>query len=167
MEKFGSVFFQGYGQTESGPEIAFLKERDHEVLGDPEGEKRLLYYGYTEQGVHVRIVDQQGNDMPPGEVGEIIVKSRHLMREYWKKPEETEETIVNGWLHTGDIAKQDEEGFLYIGAEHGYLGTTLVVLCRQEGATGNLIILYIPVLRGNTSDRGVHVITADDHLEAA
>jgi len=62
METFGSVFFQGYGQTESGPEIAYLKEKDHEVLGDPENEKRLLSCGYPVVGVHVRIVDEDGKD---------------------------------------------------------------------------------------------------------
>ncbi len=114
MKAFGSVFFQGYGQTESGPEIAYLKEKDHEVLGDPEKEKRLLSCGYPVVGVHVRIVDGERNDVPPGEVGEIIVKSRHIMHEYWKKPEETQKTIVNGWLHTGDLGYYDEDGYIYI-----------------------------------------------------
>jgi acyl-CoA synthetase (AMP-forming)/AMP-acid ligase II len=114
MKKFGSVFFQGYGQTESGPEIAFLKEKDHEVLGDPEKEERLLSCGYPALGVHVRIVDGERNDVPPGEVGEIIVKSRHIMREYWKRPEESKKTIVNGWLHTGDLGRYDKDGYIYI-----------------------------------------------------
>ena len=57
MKAFGSVFFQGYGQTESGPDIAFLKEKDHEVLGDPVKEERLLSCGHPALGVHVRIVE--------------------------------------------------------------------------------------------------------------
>ena len=115
METFGSVFFQGYGQTESGPVISLLKEKDHQVLDKPPQEqKRLLSVGHPAIGVHVRIVDQDGNDVSPGDVGEIIVKSRHIMNEYWNKPEETRETIVDGWLHTGDMGSYDEDGYIYI-----------------------------------------------------
>ena len=114
MEMFGPVFFQGYGQTESGPEIAYLKEKDHEVLGDPDKEKILLSCVYPALGVHVRIVDGERKDVPPGQVGEIIVKSRHIMREYWKKPDESQETIVDGWLHTGDLGRYDADGYIYI-----------------------------------------------------
>ena len=115
MEIFGSVFFQGYGQTESGPEISYLKERDHEVLDkSPELRERLLSTGFPALGVHVRIVDQDDKDVAPGEVGEIIVKSRHIMKEYWKKPKETAETIVKGWLHTGDMGRYDDDGYIFI-----------------------------------------------------
>jgi len=115
MDIFGSVFFQGYGQTESGPEISYLKERDHEVLDKSlELKERLLSTGFPAVGVQVRIVDQENEDVAPGEVGEIIVKSRHIMKEYWNKPQETAETIVNGWLHTGDMGRYDEDGYIYI-----------------------------------------------------
>jgi acyl-CoA synthetase (AMP-forming)/AMP-acid ligase II len=115
MEILGSVFFQGYGQTESGPEISFLKERDHEVLDkSSEEQERLLSTGFPALGVQVRIVDGDGMDVAPGEVGEIIVKSRHIMKEYWNKPEETAETIVDGWLHTGDMGRYDDDGYIYI-----------------------------------------------------
>jgi len=90
MKAFGPGFFQGYGQTESGPVIAFLKERDHQVLDKPpEVQERLLSIGHPAIGVHVRIVDENGKDVLPGEMGEIVAKSRHIMKEYWRKPEET------------------------------------------------------------------------------
>ena len=115
MEAFGPVFFQAYGQTESGPEIAFLKEKDHDVLGkSPREQQRLSSCGRPALGVHVRIVNESGTDVSVGEVGEVIVQSRHIMNEYWKKPKETQETIVDGWLHTGDMGWCDEDGYIYL-----------------------------------------------------
>ena len=115
MKAFGPGFFQGYGQTESGPVIAFLKERDHQVLDKPaEVQERLLSIGHPAIGVHVRIVDENGKDVLPGEMGEIVAKSRHIMKEYWRKPEETREAIKDGWLHTRDMGRYDKDGFIYI-----------------------------------------------------
>jgi acyl-CoA synthetase (AMP-forming)/AMP-acid ligase II len=59
-------------------------------------------------------VDASGNDLPAGEAGEILVRGPHNMKEYWNQPEATAATMVDGWLHTGDIAVQDEEGFVTI-----------------------------------------------------
>ncbi|MCJ7655602.1 MAG: long-chain fatty acid--CoA ligase [Dehalococcoidia bacterium] len=115
MEVFGPVFFQGYGQTESGPGITYLKEKEHDVLGkSPREERRLLSCGRPGFVVHVRIVDENGADVSVGDIGEIIVMSRHIMNEYWKKPQETKKTIVDGWLHTGDMGRYDEDGYIYI-----------------------------------------------------
>ncbi|HUT68679.1 MAG TPA: long-chain-fatty-acid--CoA ligase [Dehalococcoidales bacterium] len=113
LSTFGNVFGQGYGQSESGPAISHLPKEDHDVLGKPE-EKRLSSVGQPDIGVQVRIVDDKGNDVNPGEMGEIIVRSKHIMQKYWNKPEETNNTIVDGWLHTGDIGCYDENGYVYI-----------------------------------------------------
>jgi acyl-CoA synthetase (AMP-forming)/AMP-acid ligase II len=62
----------------------------------------------------VRIVDEQGLPCPPGEAGEVVVRGAHNMREYWNRPDATAETLRDGWLHTGDVAFMDEEGFVFI-----------------------------------------------------
>lgn len=112
---FGPVFFQAYGQSEAGPEITFLKEEDHDILNkSPRAEEKLLSCGRPAANVHVRIVDENGTDVEVGEVGEIIVQSRHIMNEYWNNPQETKDTIVDGWLHTRDIGRYDEDGYIYL-----------------------------------------------------
>jgi len=115
IETWGAIFAQGYGQTETGPEITDLSRDDNKVVfKSPEEQKILASAGRPSVGVHVRIVDEQNNDLPPGELGEIIVKSQHIMLEYWHLPEDTEETLVDGWIHTGDVGYYDEKGYVYI-----------------------------------------------------
>ncbi|NWF78136.1 MAG: long-chain-fatty-acid--CoA ligase [Chloroflexi bacterium] len=115
MKVFGPIFAQGYGQSESGPAISHLSKEDHNVLDRPEKEqKKLTSAGQPDIGVQVRIVDEEGNDVEPGQIGEIIVRSKHIMVGYWHKPDETKETLVNGWVHTGDMGYYDDEGYIYI-----------------------------------------------------
>ena len=115
MSKWGPRFIQIYGSTEDGPNVTLLSRRQHNILDRPPEELEVLTSaGFPVIGVHVRIVDEKGNDVEPGEVGEIVVQSKSLMQEWWHKPDETRETIVNGWLHTGDMGRYDEKGFIYI-----------------------------------------------------
>ena len=113
LATFGTIFGQGYGQSESGPAICHLPKEDHNVLGTTE-EKKLASVGQPDIGVQVRIVDDKGKDVSPGELGEIIVRSKHNMLEYWKKPKDTSNTIIDGWLHTGDIGRYDEKGYVFL-----------------------------------------------------
>ncbi len=115
MARFGPIFGQGYGQSESGPDITILPEEAHRVISKEEAEQKILSScGQPCLGVHARIVDESGNDVEPFEVGEIIVESKSVMSGYWKRPELTAETIIEGWLHTGDMGYYDGRGYLYI-----------------------------------------------------
>ena len=115
IKVFGPIFAQGYGQSESGPAIAHLSKEDHNILDRPEEEqKKLMSAGRPDIGVQVRIVNDEDKDVAPGEVGEITVRSKHIMAEYWHKPDDTEASIVNGWLHTGDMGYYDADGYIYI-----------------------------------------------------
>jgi len=101
----GITISQIFGQTEAST-ITFLSPDDAVLkigsVGLP------VFHG------EVRIVDKKGKDVSPGEVGEIIIKGPTLMSGYWKRPELTAETIRDGWLYTGDLARTDEEGYVYI-----------------------------------------------------
>ena len=102
----GIEIHQIYGLTETcGPAC---------VIGT---EHAISKAGSTGKGffhTDIRVVNDAGNDCAPGEPGEVLVRGRHLMKEYWKRPEATAEAIRDGWLHTGDVATLDDEGFVYI-----------------------------------------------------
>jgi acyl-CoA synthetase (AMP-forming)/AMP-acid ligase II len=110
---FGQVFVQQYGSTEGG-QVATLAKIHHINDGTEAEQRWLKSAGKASPGVEIRIVDNDGKDMKRGEAGEIIVKHNYLMQSYWNDPESTSSTIVDGFLHMGDIGYLDKDGFLYI-----------------------------------------------------
>lgn len=115
MALFGPIFIQAYGQSESGPLTTVLSKTAHNVLDQPaEAQQVLASCGQPVHGVHVRIVDWEGEDVKLGDIGEIIIQNRSIMKEYWMKPEETAKTLVDGWLHTGDMGYYDKIGNIYL-----------------------------------------------------
>jgi long-chain acyl-CoA synthetase len=110
MAVFPCGFQQVYGLTETTGAITLLPAEDH----DPNDAKKLLSCGYAQKGVELRIVGDDGNDKPAGEVGEIAVRSAQVMRGYWKLPEATARAIQGDWFLTGDAGYLDDKGYLYI-----------------------------------------------------
>ena len=112
LSLFGNVFVQLFGQTESPMTGTILRAQEH-VLDGPLAH-RLGSCGRPRAGVQVRILDEDDRPLPPGETGEICIRGGSVMKGYWERPEETAETLRGGWLHTGDIGKMDDEGYVYI-----------------------------------------------------
>jgi long-chain acyl-CoA synthetase len=104
-EAFGCKILEGYGLSESSPVASFNR---------PDRERKPGSIGIPIEGVEMKVVDDDGNEVPQGEVGEIVIRGHNVMKGYWNKPDETGETLIDGWLHTGDIAKIDEDGYFFI-----------------------------------------------------
>lgn len=105
-------FIQGYGMTETSALTVSLPWRFH--FDGEHGKARRQAAGRASYGVDVKIVGAAGNEVPRGTPGEIAVRGAQVMLGYWKKPEATAAAIRNGWMHTGDGAWMDEDGFVYI-----------------------------------------------------
>ena len=112
IELFGPKFFQVYGQGESPMTISGLTKAMHADAAHPDYEARLASTGVARTGVAFRIVDPDGRDLPPGEIGEVITRSDCVMREYWNNPEANAKSLRDGWLWTGDLGSVDAAGFL-------------------------------------------------------
>jgi len=96
---------EGYGMSEGSPVVTF----NHLDEGRKPGS-----VGTPAWGVEVKVVDDEGNEVPVGEKGELVYRGHNVMKGYYNRPEANAKTIKNGWLHSGDVAKMDEDGFFYI-----------------------------------------------------
>ena len=94
--------------------FTFLPPEEYVLEGPAEKVKRLASCGKEAINSEVRIVDDEGKDVPPGDIGEIITRADYLMKGYWKMPEATAEAIKGGYLYTGDMATMDDEGYIYL-----------------------------------------------------
>jgi acyl-CoA synthetase (AMP-forming)/AMP-acid ligase II len=110
---FGDVLVQSFAQTEIPMFLTAMGRAEHRLIN---GAKPHLIRsaGKAVRHVRLRVVDDEGRDVAPGEPGEVVAQGPHMMLGYWNRPQATAETIVDGWLHTGDIGRFDEEGYLYI-----------------------------------------------------
>jgi len=114
LRKWGQIFAQGYGMTETSPLLTVLDLQDHILDGTPEQVRRLASCGKEIVGVELRVVNAAGDDVEPGEIGEIVAQGPNVMLGYWRLPEATAAAIVDDWMHTGDLATVDEENYIYI-----------------------------------------------------
>ncbi len=104
-EKFGCMILEGYGLSETSPVASF---------NHPDRERKPGSIGTPIEGVQMRLVDDAGQTVPDGEIGEIVIRGHNVMKGYWNKPEATAEAITGGWFRTGDMARVDSDGYYYI-----------------------------------------------------
>ena len=104
-QAFGAKVLEGYGLSETSPVASF---------NHPDRERKPGSIGTPIEGVEMKVVDDEGNEVPTGEVGEIVIRGHNVMKGYWKRPDATAEAIKDGWFHTGDMAKVDEDGYFFI-----------------------------------------------------
>ena len=144
-EEKGVPVRQGYGLTEFGPNVFSLNEED--------SKRKIGSIGFPNFYIETRVVDDSDNDVTQGEPGELILKGPVCMKAYWNNPEATEKTIVNGWLHTGDIVRVDEDGYFYVidrkkemfisGAENVYPAEVEHVF-RTHPAIRDIAVIGVP-----------------------
>ncbi len=104
-EKFDCIVLEGYGLSETSPVASF---------NQPDQERKPGSIGTPVRGVEMKVVDDEDNDVEQGEVGEIVIKGENVMKGYWGREEATADSIRDGWFHSGDLAKVDEDGYFFI-----------------------------------------------------
>jgi long-chain acyl-CoA synthetase len=104
-EVFGFEIIEGWGLTEAGA---------NNSVNPLDGVKKVGSIGLPMKGTEMRIVDDHGNALAPGQRGEIVIRGPQLMKGYWNNPEETAEILIDGWLHTGDVGYVDDDGYFWI-----------------------------------------------------
>lgn len=110
----GIILRQAYGMTEASPVLTILSPEDHHVSFGTDEEKRLASCGKPVQFVEMKVIDENGEQVPVNEVGEIVAKGPNIMPGYWQLEEETQKVLQNGWYMTGDMGYMDEDGFYYV-----------------------------------------------------
>ena len=162
-EIFSVDFQQTYGQTEASVLTNFLDGDDHRRGFSGEAPHLLESCGRSLIGYTGKVVGNDGNPVQPGEVGEYVMRGESLMSGYWKHSEATERTLRNGWLHTGDMAKVDEEDYVYIVDRKGDKiisgGANVYPVEVENVLSGHPGVLEVAVI-GVPDDRWVEAVKA-------
>jgi len=167
-------FFQAYGQTESAPALTVLSSQRHTFEGPLAGKMKSA--GQAIPGVELAIFDEQGQPVAAGTVGEICARGPNVMLGYRNLAEQTKNTIVDGWLHTGDGGYLDEEGFLFIvdrvkdmiisGGENVYSAEVENAI-YQHSAVSQCAVIGIPHDKWGEQVHAVVVLAPDQELTEA
>jgi acyl-CoA synthetase (AMP-forming)/AMP-acid ligase II len=162
----GVAFIQAYGMTELAPVITLLmpEDHDHPRLRRSAGRAAAL--------VELRIVDSAGHEVPRGTIGEVAVRGESVMIGYWQRPEDTAAAVRDGWMHTGDGAYMDEDGYVYIvdrlkdmiitGGENVYSAEVENVLAEHEGVA-TCAVIGVPDQRWGERVHAVVVLKPGSH----
>jgi len=149
VKVFRADFYQAYGQTEATGLLTMLGPEDHRRALD--AEPGLLHSaGRPVVGLRLRVVDEHGEDLPAGAVGEILARGPQVMSGYWNLPAASAQALVGGWLHTGDAGYFDADGYLYVsdrikdmivsGAENIFPKEVEDVICGLDGVVEAAVI---------------------------
>jgi long-chain acyl-CoA synthetase len=169
LDRFGCGFIQGYGLTETTGAVVHLMPDDHDPTGP--NAHRLRSAGTPMRGVEMRVVEpRSGKDEPPGEVGEIWVRSPQVMKGYWNRPDDTAAAIdADGWFRTGDAGYRDSDGYLYIhdrvkdliisGGENIYPTEIENVLMSHAGVA-DVAVIGVPSERWGETPKAIVVKAA-------
>jgi acyl-CoA synthetase (AMP-forming)/AMP-acid ligase II len=181
LEVFPGVnFINAFGQTETASTITTLSPEDHILTGSEEEKekklKRLSSIGRPMSDVEMKIFDEEGNELPPGEVGEIVARGPRVMAGYWKDEEKTKKTIdANGWVHTGDVAYMDEDGYFYLAgratdmiirAGENIAPEEVEAVARTHPAVDDVAVIGVPDLEWGEQVRAVVVLKAGEKATA-
>ena len=163
ITKWGQIFYQFFGQSECPMVIANMRKKEHD-LSKPQ---RLSSCGRPTPWVHMSLRDPQGNEVAAGEAGEICIRGPLVMSGYKDMPEQTAEAFAGGWLHTGDVGKLDEDGFLYIvdrtkdmivtGGFNVFPREVEDVMATHE-AVGQVVVIGVPDEQWGESVKAVVVL---------
>jgi fatty-acyl-CoA synthase len=172
IEKLGPIFFQFYGQAECPMTITVLRKEEH----DTERLDRLATCGRPVPWLHVALLGEDGNPVPRGEPGEICVQGPLVMRGYWNKPEQTAEAMAGGWLHTGDIAREDDEGFftivdrkkdMIVSGGFNVFPREVEDVLSSHPAVGAVAVIGVPDEKWGEAVKAVVVLRPDATVEPA
>lgn len=169
LAAFRCGFVQSYGLTEATQALTFLAPADHE-RALAERPELLLSAGRAARWTELRIVDAADRPLPPGAVGEIVARGPQLMRGYWNRPEESEQALRGGWLHTGDVGSLDADGYLYVkdrlkdvivsGGENVYPSVVENVLAHHP-AVAEAAVIGVPDPRWGETVKAIVVLRPD------